>query len=250
MPDALDQNNQAIAALAAQETPSIGDVVALLDAIAEKAAELDRGRADGIACFSRLYRTITHDVLGEYEARGLFARRKFIWELDLAFARRYLDALHAYGSGQHTPACWRLLFDQRQSPRAEWRFAVVGVNAHVNFDLAFALLDVWTANDTPLATTAEQYDDYEAINTIFHRRMDELCEDNEVPWTDWGPIARDGGIIDRIGNLACDFLVRGTRDFAWSHAERWYPQRHEENYREGPTAMLDFASVKIAEIFI
>ena len=46
--------------------------------------------------------------------------------------------------------------------------------------------------DDPLATTDEQYADYQAINTIFHNRMDQLCEDNEVPWTRWGP---DGGLV-------------------------------------------------------
>ena len=251
MSDTLDENNRKLEVLAATRPARVEEVVEVLAELATTAAQLDRGEADGIACFSRLYHRITADVLDEYEKGRLFHCGRFVYELDLAFAQRYLDALHDWlDEGSDAPACWQLLFERRQEDHEEWRFAVTGVNAHVNFDLAFALLDVWEANETPLTTTADQYADYLAINTIFHNRMDELCEDNEVPWTQWGPIAPDEGIIDRIGNLVGDVLVRGTRDFAWTHAERWYPHRTRRGYRAGPTAMLDFTATKIAQIFI
>lgn len=251
MTESLAENTRRLRALADRKPAEVEDVVAVLGEIAETSARLDRGEADGIACFSRLYHRITRDVLDAYNAGHLFHSKNFIYQLDLAFAQRYLDALRDFtDEGSDAPGCWQLLFDRRQCDLAEWRFAVVGVNAHVNFDLAFALLDVWERNETPLTTTADQYADYLAINTIFHNRMDELCEDNKVPWTQWGPLAPDGGIVDRVGNLVGDILVRGTRDFAWTHAERWYPHRHTPGYRVGPTAMLDVAATKIAEIFL
>ncbi|MEJ2887103.1 DUF5995 family protein [Actinomycetospora aeridis] len=251
MPESIADNRRRLRALAEQKPTEVEQVVTVLADIAETASALERGKADGIACFSRLYHRITADVLDAYEKGQLFHCGKFIYELDLAFAQRYLDALRDWlDEGSDAPGCWQLLFARRQEDLAEWRFAVAGVNAHVNFDLAFALLDVWQEHDTPLATTADQYEDYVAINTIFHNRMDELCEDNKVPWTDWGAIAPDGGIIDRIGNLVGDVLVRGTRDFAWTHAERWYPHRKTDGYRVGPTAMLDVTATKLAQIFI
>lgn len=248
MPDSLPENDARLKALAERETATIADVVDVLAEVATTAAETERGPDDGIACFSRLYLQITRDVQDAFAQGQLFHSGDFILQLDVAFARRYLDALRDHtDGGSEAPACWELLFRRRQVDLAEWRFAVVGVNAHVNFDLAFALLDVWERHETPLTTTADQYADYLAINTIFHNRMDQLCEDNEVPWTDWG---RDGGIVDRIGNLVGDILVRGTRDFAWTQAERWYPHRATPGYRVGPTAVLDVAATKIAEIFL
>lgn len=248
MPESIEENRRRLRTLAARRPTEVDQVVTVLGEIATVAAALDRGEADGIACFSRLYHRITRDVLDAYVRGGLFHCGRFVYELDLAFAQRYLDALRDWlDGGADAPGCWQMLFERRQEDLAEWRFAVAGVNAHVNFDLAFALLDVWERHDTPLTTTADQYADYLAINTIFHNRMDELCEDNEVPWTDWGP---DGGVVDRIGNLVGDLLVRGTRDFAWTHAERWYPHRRTPGYRVGPTAMLDVAATGLARIFI
>ncbi len=249
MPDSLADNNRALSALAARKPTTVGEVIEVLDGIATTSAHMSRGANDGIACFSRLYHQITSDVLAAYEAGQLFRCNDFILQLDLAFAQRYLDALRDHlDGGSAAPGCWALLFDRRQEDGIEeWQFAVTGVNAHVNFDLAFALLDVWEDNETPLTTTADQHADYQAINTIFHNRMDQLCEDNEVPWTRWG---RDGGIIDRLGNLVGDLLVLGTRDFAWIQAERWYPHRATPGYRVGPTAVLDVAATKLAEVFI
>ena len=77
--------------------------------------------------------------------------------------------------------------------------------------------------------------------------MDQLCEDNEVPWTRWG---RDGGVVDRLGNLVGDLLVVGTRDFAWVQAERWWRHHREPGYRVGPEAFLDAFATKAAELFL
>ena len=54
------------------------------------------GEDDGIACFARLYHQITRDVLEAYEDRSLFRCGDFVIELDLAFAQRYLDAIHLW----------------------------------------------------------------------------------------------------------------------------------------------------------
>ena len=246
----LVDNQALLEPLAARRPTAVAEVVDVLGRIRDIADRLEGDATrDGIACFADLYHTITSDVLAAWEAGHLFRTGRFIVELDLAFAQRYLDALHAHLAGQRTPACWELTFARRQERGVEpWQFAVAGVNAHVNFDLAFALLDVWERNpDDPLATTDEQYADYRAINTIFGNRMDQLCEDNDVPWTRWGP---DGGILDRLGNLVGDVLVVGTRDFAWVQAERWWRHRGTEGYRVGPEAFLDAWATKAAEVFL
>jgi hypothetical protein len=256
MPDrrqSIVENQKFLRPLAEQRPTEVEAVVKVLAQIRDIAdqAQGDAER-DGIACFADLYHTITSDVLAAWaDGRGhMFRSGKFILELDLAFAQRYLDALRDHlDEGSSAPSCWELTFARRGEKDIEpWQFAVAGVNAHVNFDLAFALLDVWEKHpDDPLATTEEQYADYLAINTIFHNRMDQLCEDNEVPWTRWG---RDGGVIDRLGNLVGDFLVVSTRDFAWIHAERWWRHHDEPGYRAGPESFLDAFATKAAELFL
>lgn len=251
MSESLEDNNRALAPLAKRKHDKVEEVIETLQEIRDVADRLPgdgKGHRDGIGCFSELYRQITSDVLAAYEAGSLFSRGPFIIQLDLAFAQRYLDALNDHlDGGSPAPGCWELLFDRRQQDHAPWRFAAVGVNAHVNFDLAFALLDVWEDNPTPLATTSAQFADYQAINTIFHRRMDMLCEEFDAPWT---LIGGDGSIFDRAGNILGDLLVVGTRDIAWTFAERMWRHRDEGDYRTVPTATLDTIATGFAAALI
>jgi hypothetical protein len=251
VPDSLDENNQKLKPLASRRPTDVPEVIDVLRAIATTAAETEAGKGDGIACFSRLYTTITEDVVKEWKAGELFRCGQFILELDLTFAQRYLDALDAWLHGRETPACWRILFERRLDDRAEWRFAVVGVNAHVNFDLAFALLDVWEDHpDDPLSAEDEQRDDYQAINTIFRNNMDQLCEDNGAPWTRWGKLLRDGGIVDRIANRGGDMLVQRTREVAWDKAIELWPSHERDGYRDEASRELDEDAGDIADLVI
>jgi hypothetical protein len=229
------------------DVPSVVDRLKRIAAVAESLRPL--GEKDGMACFARLYRQITEDVLTSYDNGSLFRCGRFIIELDIAFAQRYLDAILAHGTGQRTPECWSLLFERRQEEGiVPWRFAAAGVNAHVNFDLAFALLDVWEKfPDAPFGTTDAQYDDYRAINTIFERNMDSLCEDFDAPWSDVGG---HDSIFDRAGNVLGDLLVVGTRDLAWTFAERMWRHRGEDGYRTVPERTLDRVASGFARALI
>lgn len=247
----LAGNVNSLTGLAREKLTDVPSVVARLTDIATMAATLQPlGQDDGMACFARLYRQITEDVLASYRNGSLFRCGTFIIELDIAFAQRYLDAIHAHGTaGQRAPECWELLFERRQETGVEpWRFAAAGVNAHVNFDLAFALLDVWEQHpDQPLGTVEEQYDDYRAINTIFERNMDSLCGEFDAPWSDVGG---DGSLFDRAGNVLGDLLVVGTRDLAWTFAERMWRHHTEADYRVVPTRTLDRVASGFARALI
>lgn len=263
MPEALDENTRRLAPLAARRPTSVPEVVDLLGEIRDVADDLEgEGRRDGIACFSDLYHTITKSVLEEYEKGGLFHSGEFILELDIAFAQRYLDALHLWlTTGAEAPACWAILFDRRQRRARQWRFAVVGVNAHVNFDLAFALLDVWEdhpdvpidPSDRDLSAGAAQRRDYLAVNSIFHQHMDSLCEDHDTPWTRWPEFLEDGGLVDTIANLGGDLVVERTRDVAWEKAVELWDHRAYEDYRDLRRASekeLDDTAERIADFLI
>jgi hypothetical protein len=41
------------------------------------------------------------------------------------------------------PRCWAVLFDHRDEQTVKHPNFAAGVNAHVNFDLTFALLETW-----------------------------------------------------------------------------------------------------------
>ncbi len=185
---------------------SIAEVAQRLAAVREHmAAASELGERDGIACFSRLYTIITETV----QTRP-FADRDFLVRLDVEFARRYFAALLAHARDPSTtPASWRLLFDRRTDAAVDpARFATAGVNAHINYDLAAALIATWP--DFP--PTPLRRGDYDGVNEIFAARMDGLRELFGSPLSR-GPVVVDGG-ANRVGDL----LVRTTRTVAWDLA--------------------------------
>ncbi|MDQ4116326.1 MAG: DUF5995 family protein [Actinomycetota bacterium] len=216
----------------AGDVTSIAEVVAALEKIRDAAAEeLVRPEIDGISAFSRLYTIITQNVLDTVEGRKsvrAFRDPAFLIRLDLEFARRYLAAIRAHESGSpSTPTCWAALFDRRRDQGVRHvNFAACGVNAHVNFDLAFALLETW--RDFP--PDEDRRADYDQVNEIFAEEMDELREDFGAFLAD----TRDGGVLDTLGNLASDLVVRATRSWAWDAAER--VRQHHDGSRDGGPA--------------
>ena len=190
------------------------------------------GDDDGIACFSGLYRTITKTIdVTPYEDRA------FLERLDLEFARRYFDALRAYAVDRTTPpGPWKLLFDSRSHPRVERvQFAAAGVNAHINYDLADALLG--TFPDFP--PNAERRRDYDTVDKAFKKHMDRLREFYDAPFGDslW-----DRTVLDRLANLVGSMLVRGTRANAWDDAMDVWRSRDQAKARAQMLGRLDVAA--------
>lgn len=185
---------------------SIADVAQRLAAVRDHMSGVSElGELDGIACFSRLYAIITETV----DARP-FADREFLVRLDLEFARRYFDALLAHVREPHgAPDSWRVLFDRRiDASVGPARFAAAGVNAHINYDLAAALLATWP--DFP--PIEPRHGDYDGINEVFAARMEQLRELFDSPLSG-GP-----GLLDAGANRLGDLLVRATRTLAWDLA--------------------------------
>ena len=86
----------------------------------------------------------------------------------MAFADLYLDALEAWEGGGRTPDPWTVAFeatrDQRLPPL---RHLLLGMNAHINYDLPQALLEV---------ISDDQFDDPECVRRrrADHERIDQI----------------------------------------------------------------------------
>ena len=241
---------QHLALLAGAAPPeSIAEVVERLAEIRDHAASTSmRGEDDGIAAFTRLYHVITARI-GAMADRGEFRSREFLVRLDLEFAERYFSALRRYAEDMTTaPRVWRVVFDNRSDPRVPAiNFAVAGVNAHINFDLACALVATWhhvppDGDDRE----SDQFHDYRLINDVFEAEMDPLREDLDSLLSA-GP---DGAIWDRTANWMADLVIRFTRDLAWDEAKRvWGKGGDAEDVRESE-AKLDAISTFIGETLI
>ncbi len=116
-----------IGAAARGKPTTVPEVITKLGTISELAKTSPQGEADGIVCFTSLYRTITANVLRWLE-EGKFENSEYLATLDLEFVERYFQALRSYAFDRPaTPRCWRVLFDNRSDTRiSRLHFAVEG----------------------------------------------------------------------------------------------------------------------------
>jgi hypothetical protein len=107
-------------------------------------ADLDRLPAgDARRHFHSTYLRTTGAVAEEIE-RGGFLDGAWLERWDLAFAELYLDAFDAELRGEPVPGPWRIAFDTaRERPELPpLRHVLLGMNAHINYDLPQALIAV------------------------------------------------------------------------------------------------------------
>src|SRR2546421_355107 len=100
---------QATMAAATSRTPqTVADVVAQLLEVQEALNRLPELFAENpVSDFNVLYTDITRRILDRH-ATGGFRDPEFITRLDVEFGKRYFDALARWGSGNPTPASWRV----------------------------------------------------------------------------------------------------------------------------------------------
>jgi hypothetical protein len=226
-------STQQLAEIVQQDVTSIPEVVERLTQVYEHAARsTTAGEDDGIVCFTWLYRTITTTV-----AEVHYEDEDFLVRLDVEFARRYFRALSSYAEDRRkAPGPWRLLFDARSDPDIERvQFAAAGVNAHINYDLADALLATW--EDFP--PSAARRRDFDKINEVFDHHMDKLREVNRAPF---GSSREDDSVLDRIANAVSSVLVHGTRANAWEDAQQVWKAEDREDARLKMLAKNEFVA--------
>jgi hypothetical protein len=206
---------------------SVGDVVERLEAVQQNAETREpRYHEDGVACFNYLYAMVTRDVRDKLQQGGYFVDHEFLSTLDVEFAKRYLSAVGGHAASLPTPSSWSVLFHHRDAMSVKpIQFAVAGVNAHVNYDLAFALVETCRALGQPLGQ-GSQHDDYLKINEIFAYHMRELRQHFE----DKFQREIDRWFVAGLADDAGDLTVVLARDAAWRRAERLWALR--ENAEE------------------
>ncbi|SDB88771.1 hypothetical protein GA0111570_106124 [Raineyella antarctica] len=168
---------------------------------------------DPARAFLSTYLRTTAAVAEAIDA-GTFEDPVWVEEWDLAFADLYLRALDAHLSGAGTPASpWLLAFDA--APRLTPLLNVLlGINAHINYDLPQALLAV--ISDTEVTDgdlLARRRRDHERIDQILASRV--AAEDLEIS-------ARSvRSLLDRalrpINRWAAKRFLKEARAKVWSN---------------------------------
>jgi hypothetical protein len=151
---------------------------AAVDAVLRILTELQdvlAGSGSPAAGFHHLYVATTTEVARRLAA-GAFEAPEFICALDARFAVRYLSAVRAMATGADVPRSWQVVLDARTEASLMARTAA-GVNAHINFDLPFALLMALRGAEVfPADETSPEYRDYLQVNEIFYEQLPEALD--------------------------------------------------------------------------
>jgi hypothetical protein len=105
---------------------------------------------------------------------GEFSDPQWVERWDVAFADLYLDALIADSSGGAVSRPWAIAFraarEQHNAPAL--RHVLLGMNAHINYDLPQALLAVITTGEfADPAVTSRRRADHQRIDDVLSRRV-------------------------------------------------------------------------------
>ena len=172
--------------------------------------QLLRARHDRRAIFVTAYLNITQAIKRGLEAE-LFQDNAWVSRYALSFANLYRKALLAYESGERAslPKAWRISFEtSRNNSALALQDLILGINAHINHDLALALTEV--SIDPQRAV---RYADHTRVNDVLRAATDPL---QQRIGQLYAPIL---SLLDQVGDRLdeeiADFSVVKARESAW-----------------------------------
>jgi hypothetical protein len=114
---------------------------------------------------------------------------------------------------------WQALFEARFTDGIDrMQFALAGMNAHINHDLALALLQTDSELKIVPSKESPERDDFEHVNELLEAIIPLALQFLAVGIV--GEVAQDTG---KIGRFLAIWNVRAARDLAWDFADNLRP---------------------------
>ncbi len=223
---------------------SIDSVVARMTAQLDELTQADDGRA----AFHATYLRTTQAVAAALRA-GVFHDGDWVERWDVAFAGLYLDALEAAQRGEPVPRPWSVAFAAAAGERSlpALRHVLLGMNAHINYDLPQALLAVISdAEFDDPALLARREADHRKIDEVLSARV--RAEDNELQELDgqsWLDI-----IMQPLNRAATRRFLHESRVKVWANAVTLSRSRRqgEEAYAARLAQLEELSATRVADL--
>ena len=183
-------------------------------------------RDDGVGVFNFVYLRTTQAIRDRL-GTGYFDDDGFIEHFDIVFADFYFAAIDADAAGRRPEAAWRPLFTRRADRRLHAvQFAVAGMNAHINHDLAVAVVRTCATEHThPLAGSipADYFRVTDIIEKIESAVRRSLLDDLEREL---------GEHFEPLIHLISSWSINQARQSAWIKANVLWKLRNTPLYAE------------------
>ena len=186
---------------------TIDEVIERLEGIIDWARENESRSGYFPALYLKVTRQVREGIKTDFFDDGPRMER-----LDVLFANRYLNAFYAHRDRQPVTNSWQVALEAAENRRLMiLQHLLLGMNAHINFDLGIAAAEVATgANITGIMA------DFNRINGILRDLIDGVQKqiDNLSPWMaalDW--------VGGRKDEQFADFSLSKARQDAWRFAK-------------------------------
>jgi hypothetical protein len=192
---------------------SIDALIGRMEALLGPLEETGDARRFFHATYLRTTRAV-RDVLHD----GLFSDPEWVERWDVAFADLYLDALAADTAGGAVSRPWTVAFRAaREQPSAPaLRHVLLGMNAHINYDLPQALVAVISAGEfADPAVTGRRRADHQRIDEVLSRRVG--AEDEELARIS-APRSLTDTLLGPANQAASRRFLRESRAKVWHNA--------------------------------
>lgn len=150
-----------------------------------------------------------------------FYDSKWVGKLLHRFADYYFDSLSCYECGDVTPSVWLSAHQAcKKKEFSELQLLVLGVNAHINYDLVLALYDVLQPEWEFLSKKKrkERYEDHCHVNDVIaqtiDRVQDEILEPSNaaLDWID--------KLMGRMDEYLISRLISKWREDVWENSQK------------------------------
>ena len=170
--------------------------------------------SDGLKWFNKLYMMVTQRIDLKPPPNG-WEDATWLTRLAVVFANFYFTAIaNALEQNPDVASSWRALFEARNKTGVDRiQFALTGMNAHINHDLALALLQTNDELHLTPPLQSPEHDDYEQVNGLLEQVLPSAL--NLLAAGIVGELAQDTG---KVGRLLAIWNVRAARDLAWDFA--------------------------------
>jgi hypothetical protein len=170
-------------------------------------------RDDRRAVFLTIYTGMTDEVACRIR-EGAYEDPDWVAEYLVAFANLYREAVHEYEAGQleAVPDTWQVAFDAAErGDSLVLQDAALGVNAHINYDLALALDRVGVSPDRET-----RYEDHAAVTDAIRDSVDEAQD--SLAARDAEGLADVDAAMGRLDEWLTVLTIDECRDSAWRTA--------------------------------
>lgn len=172
-------------------------------------------RAIFLDCYLRMTRAMFSAI-----AAAEFCDPPWVERLLRHFADHYFRALRAYEEDSPvTPVVWRIAHTAAANPQTTTlQNLLLGVNAHINYDLVLTLVELLAPTWPQLSEEARQrcFADYTHVDVIIARTIDEVQDEIVEPVTP--ALQLVDLLLGPLDEWATAQLIGRLREDVWRHA--------------------------------